>query len=102
MDSGSGESRDAAETDETGMRLIRVFPRRTKATPVDALARFGPPDLLEYGDGADEVHVSVTFTDDKPKAERLADEGAPLALPVKIVRLAYWEERLTVITGRCF
>lgn len=33
-------------------RLIRVFPRRTKATPDDALARFGPPDLL---DEADEV-----------------------------------------------
>jgi hypothetical protein len=26
-------------------RLIRVFPRRTKATPTDALARFGPPSI---------------------------------------------------------
>jgi hypothetical protein len=25
-------------------RLIRVFPRRTKATPDDALAYFGAPD----------------------------------------------------------
>jgi hypothetical protein len=30
------------------MRIIRVFPRKTKATPDDALARFGPPDLLEW------------------------------------------------------
>jgi hypothetical protein len=42
-------------------RLIRVFPRRTRATPDDDLARFGPPDLF---DEADEVHVSVTFTYD--------------------------------------
>lgn len=61
------------------MRLIRVFPRRTKATPTDALARFGPPDLF---DEADEVHVSVTFTWDKPKAEQLADQWAHVA-PVK-------------------
>lgn len=26
------------------MRIIRVFPRRTRATPDDALARFDPPD----------------------------------------------------------
>ena len=52
-------------------RLIRVFPRKTKATPDDGLARFGPPDLF---DEADEVHVSVTFTYDKPAAERLAEQ----------------------------
>jgi hypothetical protein len=40
-------------------RLIRVFPRKTKATPDDALAYFGPPDQLAE---ADEIHVSVTFT----------------------------------------
>ena len=44
------------------MRLIRVFPRITKATPRDDLARFGPPTLF---DEADEVHVSVTFSEDK-------------------------------------
>jgi hypothetical protein len=36
------------------MRLVRVFPRRTKATPNDALAYFGPPDRFAL---ADEVHV---------------------------------------------
>lgn len=50
-------------------RLIRVFPRKTKATPDDELVRFAPPELF---DEADEVHVSVTWTWDIPKAERLA------------------------------
>lgn len=66
-------------------RLIRVFPRRTKATPTDALARFGPPDLF---DEADEVHVSVTFTWDKPAAERLAEQWQRIA-PTKIGGMAY-------------
>lgn len=38
------------------MKLARVFPRRTKASPTDPLAFFRPPELL---DDADEVHVSV-------------------------------------------
>lgn len=54
------------------MKIIRVFPTVTNATPDDALARFGPPDLFE--DGADEIHVSVAFTADLPRAERLAYE----------------------------
>jgi hypothetical protein len=43
----------------TAPHIIRVFPRKTKATPDDALAYFGPPDQLAEGD---EVHVFVTFT----------------------------------------
>lgn len=62
------------------MRTIRVFPRKTKATPDDDLVRFGPPDLF---DEADEVHISVTFTWDVPIAERLAMAWSPVA-PVKI------------------
>ena len=50
------------------MRLIRVFPRRTKATPVDPLAYVGEPDLFAE---ADAVHISVTFKYDVPEAERL-------------------------------
>ena len=78
------------------MRLIRVFPRRTKATPVDALARCGPPDLL---DTADEVHVSVTFTDDKRRAERLAELWSRIA-PTKIGGVAYGNDSLEFIPGR--
>jgi hypothetical protein len=35
-------------------RLIRVFPRKTRATPPDGLAYFGAPDRLAE---ADEVHA---------------------------------------------
>jgi hypothetical protein len=76
--------------------LIRVFPRRTRATPDDALARFGPPDLL---DEADEVHVSVTFTYDKAKAEQLAEQWRHVA-PVKIGGVAYGDTSLEFIPGR--
>jgi hypothetical protein len=78
------------------MRLIRVFPRKTKATPNDALAYFGPLDLFAQ---ADEVHVSVTFTDDKPKAERLAEQWRHVA-PTKIGGVAYGDDSLEFIPGR--
>lgn len=77
-------------------RLIRVFPRRTKATPIDALARFGPPTLF---DEADEVHVSVTFTWDKPRAEKLAEAWRVVA-PVSVGGVAYGDTSLEFIPGR--
>ena len=52
--------------------IIRVFPRRTKATPVDGMAFVGEPPLSEFRPPADEVHVSVTFTWDLKRAEELA------------------------------
>ncbi len=62
-------------------RIIRVFPRRTKATPRDELVYVDcGPDLFAQ---ADEVHISVTFTWDAPRAERLADDWRHVA-PVKI------------------
>lgn len=53
-----------------GKRIIRVFPRRTNATPDDDMAFIGDPPL--FRPEADEVHVSCTFTWDQPEAERLA------------------------------
>ena len=50
------------------MNLIRVFPRRTKATPIDKYAYIGEPDLFVE---ADKVYISVTFSWDIPEAERL-------------------------------
>jgi hypothetical protein len=50
------------------MKIIRVFPRRTHATPVDSLAYVGDPDLFA---DADRIHISVAFTWDLPEAERL-------------------------------
>jgi len=62
------------------MRIARVFPRRTKATPVDALAfTTEPPFFAE----ADKVHISVAFSWDIPEAERLAREWKHVA-PVEI------------------
>jgi hypothetical protein len=50
-------------------RIIRVFPRRTKATPADGMAFIGDPPLRRPE--ADEVHISVTFTWDLDEAWRL-------------------------------
>jgi len=81
---------------DIGRRLIRVFPRETKATPDDALAYLGVPDLFAE---ADEIHVDVTFTYDKPVAERLAEQWRFVA-PVKIGGVAYGDTSLEFIPGR--
>lgn len=59
------------------MRIARVFPRRTRATPTDALAFTEPPGL--FPPKVDEVHVSVAFSWDIPKAEWLADQWERVA-----------------------
>lgn len=52
------------------MKVIRVFPRKTKATPDDCLAVIGRgPYMWEE---ADRVSISVSFTWDRQKAESLA------------------------------
>lgn len=76
------------------MKIIRVFPRRTNATPRDPLVyslvhkngkilnwEQAIPGM--YPIEADEVHISVTFTYDMGLAERLADAWRHVA-PVKI------------------
>ena len=63
------------------MRIARVFPRRTRATPTDDMAFVGGPPLL--GVECDAVHISTAFTWDLPEAERLAGEWASIA-PVSI------------------
>lgn len=77
-------------------RLIRVFPRINRATPDDPLAYFGPPDLFAE---ADEIHIDVTFTQDKPKAERLAEDWKHVA-PVKISGVAFEDPELEFTPGR--
>lgn len=51
------------------MKIIRVFPCKTKATPTDEMAVIGYPGLF---DAADRVLVSCAFTWNIPEAERLA------------------------------
>ena len=77
-------------------RLLRVFPRITRATPIDDLSFYGPPDLFAE---ANEVHVSVTFTADKLKAEALAEQWQRIA-PVKIGGVAYGDRGEDFIPGR--
>ena len=53
------------------MQIIRVFPRKTRATPTDENVRTGrrcEPDMF---DEADEIHISVTFSYDLAESERL-------------------------------
>lgn len=85
---------DGAEP--TGVRLIRVFPRKTNATPTDSLAYVGPPDMFAE---ADEVHVSVTFSADTAIAEGLAERWRAVA-PVKVGGVAYNDDSLVFIPGR--
>lgn len=56
------------------MKILRVFPRRTNYTPADDLVFIGNPPMIRPE--ADEVHISVTFTWDKPEAERLVEAWA--------------------------
>src|SRR5947207_2824317 len=78
------------------MRLIRVFPRKTKASPVDALAYYGPPDLFAE---ADAIHVSVAFTYDKARAEHLAEDWRHVA-PVQIGGVAYGDPGAEFVPGK--
>lgn len=67
--------------------IARVFPRKTKISPDDDFAFFGPlPRRIAKSDdhGIDEVHVSVTFTYDIPKAETLVKSWEKLGVPVKV------------------
>ena len=53
-------------------QLVRVFPRRTKATPSDELAFIGePPVLTGRLANVGRIAVSVTFTWDIPLARYL-------------------------------
>ena len=54
------------------MKIIRVFPHRTNATPTDRYAYVGLPDF--FVPDCDAVHISETFSWDLEWAERLAGE----------------------------
>lgn len=72
----NNQGRDFAER-----RIARVFPRRTRATPVDDLAFCDEPGL--FPPDVNEVHISVTFTCDLPRAEFLAKAWERVA-PVRV------------------
>lgn len=68
--------------------IARVFPRRTKATPRDLLAFIGNPPRGAESLGITEVRISVVFSWDKPKAEKIAEKWRRIA-PVQIGGPAY-------------
>lgn len=82
------------------MRIARVFPRKTAATPMDDLVFIDtvPPRLCLPE--MDEVHISVAFTWDIPRAEYLASEWALVGVPVKLGGPAYNEPGGEFVPGR--
>ena len=65
------------------LRIARVFPRRTAATPTDPLAFTEPPPLLTLP-GIDDVHISTAFTYDIRMAEWLALQWETVGVPVRM------------------
>ena len=77
-------------------KIIRVFPRRTNATPTDENVRIRTyPSLF---DKADEVHISVTFTWDIPWAKGAAEQWAVVA-SVKLGGPAFNERGSDFVPG---
>jgi len=78
------------------MKIIRVFPRKTRLTPDDKNVRVAcEPGLF---DEADEVHVSVLFEEDLAKAERLVKAWSKIA-PVRIGGVATGERGGNFVPG---
>lgn len=80
------------------MRIARVFPRRTKATPDDELAFTTPPPAVVPE--VDEVHVSVAFSYDLPRAEQLAREWEKTGLKVAVGGPALEQPGQDFVPGR--
>ena len=62
-------------------KIARVFPRKTNASPEDEYSFFDAPGM--FLPEIDEVHISVAFTYDLPRAEILAKAWEHIA-PVGI------------------
>jgi len=66
-------------------RIIRVFPRQTSYTPTDEYCFYDTPPFPAMIPEHDEVHISCTFTWDKPRARELAFQWeAATDKPVKL------------------
>lgn len=78
------------------MKIIRVFPRKTKATPDDIDVRIcTTPGMF---DEADEIHIPVIWTYDKPVAEKLEKQWRQVA-PVKVGGPAYDDPGADFVPG---
>ncbi len=81
-------------------RILRIFPRKTNATPDDSLVLVGKqfPDLFDAQRVVDEVHISVAFTWDVSWAEDAVRYWAHIA-PVKVGGPAYNEPGGNFVPG---
>ncbi len=80
------------------MKIARVFPSRSKATPTDELCFFDEPPFQLVN--CDEVHVSCTFTWDKLQAEYLAGAWRKRGYCVKLGGPAYGDPGGEFVPGR--
>lgn len=78
--------------------MIRVFARKTSATPDDELVYFDEPPLIMPD--VNEIHVDCTFTWDKPRAEYLAEQWSAVHPNVKLGGVAYEQETGDFVLGR--
>jgi hypothetical protein len=80
--------------------MIRVFPSRTQWTPTDELAFVGNPTLFRPTDRSIPVHVSVTFTWERPEGERLQRAWSAFYDDVQIGGPAYGDSGGEFTPGR--
>ena len=79
------------------MKIIRVFPRKTKWTPIDDLAFVGDPPLFRPPELP--VKVSVTFTWDIVEGERLYRAWSQYYSDVQIGGPAYGGQPMSFTPG---
>lgn len=79
------------------MTVVRVFPRKTRATPVDDMAVVGDPPM--FRPPATEVHISVAFSWDRARAERLRQAWQQYYPVVKLGGPAYEDPGADFILG---
>ncbi len=77
---------------------MRVFPRKTNATPTDDKAYYDGPPIWQLPEN--EVHVSCTFTYDKPRAEQLAQQWQKAGYNVTLGGPAYDDNGGDFVPGR--
>lgn len=78
-------------------KIARVFPHQTKCSPTDSLSFFSGPGLLFPQ--VDRVHISVTFSWDIPKAEKLYNQWKRIA-PTEIGGPAFHTKESNFIPGQ--
>jgi hypothetical protein len=79
------------------MSVLRVFPRKTKATPDDDMVRIGIGDVP---DNTSRIEISCLFTWDRAEAERLYNHYRQYGLPVAIGGVALNSPAHAFIPGK--